>query len=300
MYSHTFWILFHVFIGSIILFDLFAHRVVKRKDTATYMLSFLWIALGLGFTGYLYSYDSSQNALAYLNGYLIEKTLSIDNIFAFYLIFKNLQLPIAYQRNVLILGIMGALLLRVIFITSGIIAIEHFHILLPIMGGILLWMSYQFWNYSDKNSAPLHRQTNWLHKKINIHPTIKGPGFFIWSQQKLFFTTSFLAFIYVETADILFAIDSIPAILAFTLDAKIVYLSNVFAILGLRSLYFLIANASQKFRSLHYGISFLLFFAGLKMIFKDIVTVPNILSLAMILLTLLGSIIFDLRKNTSK
>lgn len=296
----SFWIIFHIFIFCAILFDLFYSHKFKHSTLFPYILTGIWIILGLGFTGVLYFQDSPHDAFIYLNGYLIEKSLSIDNVFVFYMIFRKLNLPISYQHNVLFLGIMGALVFRALFIWAGVAAVEKFHYLIPIMGILLLVMSVKFW--LEKDEEPI--EGSWWQAKlkswVHLHPSIKGPQFFVKEKNKYFLTASGLALIYVETADLIFAIDSIPAIMAFTLNAKIIYLSNVFAIMGLRSLYFCIAQMSARFHTLHYGISVLLGFAGLKMLLKNILTIPNLLSFILIIGIIIGTVIAEIIYQKTK
>lgn len=282
-FTTQFWVIFHAFILGAILFDLLLSHRFENRPLFPVLLTTLWIVAGVGFAGVLYVYDTPQDAFIYLNGYLIEKSLSVDNVFVFYMVFRQLKLPLRFQHNVLFLGILGALVFRALFIWLGVSVIEKFSYLIPVMGIFLLIMAYKFWFAKEEESY----EESWWQQKIKswirLHPSIQGPKFIIKENKRLFLTASGLALIYVETADLIFALDSLPAIMAFTLDPKIIYLSNVFAIMGLRALYFCIAQMSQRFSTLHYGISALLGFAGVKMVLKDFVHLPSLVSFAIIL-----------------
>lgn len=299
-FTTTFWLVFHAFIVGAILFDLFLSHRFENRPLFPILLTVLWLVAGVGFTGILYVYDTPQDAFTYLNGYLIEKSLSVDNVFVFYMVFKQFKLPLRFQHNVLFLGILGALAFRALFIWLGVSVIERFHYLIPIMGVFLILMAYKFW--FAKEDEPL-KEAWWqtkLKSLFHVHPTNLGPRFLMRENKKLFLTASGLALIYVETADLIFALDSLPAIMAFTLDPKLIYLCNVFAIMGLRALYFCIAQMSQKFIMLHYGISALLGFAGVKMLVKDLVTVPSALSFGMIMAIIAITVIAELRLRSKQ
>jgi tellurite resistance protein TerC len=289
-----YWIFFNVFVLIILALDL---GVFHRKDHAiTFKESItwtvVWITLALIFNFIIYLWQGSEQALSFLTGYLIEKSLSIDNIFVILLIFQYFQVPDKYQHRVLFWGILGALVMRAAFIFLGIELLEHFHWLIYLFGAFLIYTGVKIAFEKEKKLEPDKNPIiNLVKKMIAVSSSYDGNKFFTIINNKKHVTPLFLSLIMIETTDLIFAVDSIPAILAITTDRFIVYTSNVFAILGLRSLYFAVAGLMQMFRYLHYGLSGILIFVGTKMILADVYKIPTVIALLIVLGIFLLSII---------
>lgn len=284
-----FWVLFNVFVLLMLALDLGVfHRkahVVSVKESLIW--TFVWIGLALGFNTLLYFWMGKQPALEFLTGYLIEKALSVDNIFVFLMIFTFFQVPQQYQHRVLFWGIIGALVMRAIFIFAGVALIERFHFTIYIFGAILIYTGIKMFQHTDVKIEPDKNPVIRFFKRIMpVTKDFQEDRFFARIDGKRAITPLFLVLILVETTDLIFAVDSIPAILAITRDPFIVYTSNVFAILGLRSLYFALSGISMKFWLLSYGLSIVLIFVGLKMMLVDVYKIPVGISLSVV-----GSII---------
>mgnify|MGYP003393385523 CR=1 FL=1 len=279
------WAGFNVFVLAMLALDLGVfHRkahVIRVKEALVW--SGVWIALALTFNALIYFTRGQEMALQFLTGYVIEKTLSIDNIFVFLLIFTCFRVPAIHQHKILFWGILGALIMRAIFIALGITLIEKFHWMIYVFGLVLVVTGIRIAMEKDKE---IHPENNPLLKLLRrfmpMTETYEDGKFFIRRAGKLMATPLFVTLIIVETTDVIFAVDSIPAILAISSDPFIVYTSNVFAILGLRSLYFAVSGAMEYFHHLHYGLAAILVFVGVKMIISDIYHIPIITSLAFI------------------
>lgn len=293
-----FWILFNVFVLMMLAIDL---GIFNRKS---HVISFreamswtvVWIILALVFNGILYYWRGPVQAMEFFTGYLVEKALSIDNIFVFIMIFSYFQVPPAYQHKVLFWGILGALVMRAIFIFAGVALIEQFHFTIYIFGALLIYTGYKMFGHKnvklDPDNNPLIRLVKrWMPVTSDLH----GDKFFVKLDGKRFATPLFLVLILVETTDLIFAVDSIPAILAITQDQFIVYTSNVFAILGLRSLYFALAGIAGRFWLLSYGLAVVLVFVGMKMLLIDLYKIPIQWSLAFIFIVVALSILLSLK-----
>jgi tellurite resistance protein TerC len=238
--------------------------------------------------------------LEFFTGYLVEKALSVDNIFVFIMIFTYFQVPSKYQHKVLFWGIIGALIMRVIFIFAGIALLERFHFTIYIFGAILIFTGIKMFNHSSTKIDPDKNPVLKFFKKfMPVTQTLHDDKFFIKIDGRQYATPLFLVLILIETTDLIFAVDSIPAILAITQDQFIVYTSNVFAILGLRSLYFALAGIIHRFWLLSYGLAIVLVFVGTKMILIDYYKIPIEWSLVFIATIITGSILLSLkfRKN---
>jgi tellurite resistance protein TerC len=282
-----FWIIFNVFVLTMLVLDLYVlnskSKVVKVKEALLW--SAFWIGLAVAFNLLVWHWKGKNAALEFMTGYLIEESLSVDNLFVFMLIFSFFKVPGEYQRKVLFWGIIGALVLRAAFILVGVELIHHFHVTVLILGLFLVFTGIKMVIGSDKEIDP---KKNPIIKIVNkIMPVTKnyhGDQFFVKIRKIWFATPLFIVVLVIETTDVIFAADSIPAILAITDDAFIVYTSNVFALLGLRSLYFALAGIMQLFHYLHYGLSAILVFIGSKMVVKYIWDVePDItISLAVV------------------
>lgn len=293
-----FWILFNLFVLLMLALDLGVfHRKtheVSLREALTW--TFVWIFLALVFNSVIFFWKGRQQALEFFTGYLVEKALSVDNIFVFVMIFTYFQIPAKYQHKVLFWGILGALIMRVIFIFAGVALIEKFHFTIYVFGALLIYTGYKMFGHSNSRIDPSKNPlVNFARKFIPVTPGLHGDKFFVKDQGKRFATPLFLVLLLIETTDLIFAVDSIPAILAITQDQFIVYTSNVFAILGLRSLYFALAGIIHRFWLLSYGLAVVLIFVGIKMMLVDVYKIPIELSLAFIALVITSSIILSFR-----
>jgi len=293
-----FWILFNAFVLIMLALDLGVfHRKsheVSVKEALTW--TFVWIFLALVFNLIIYFWRGQQQALEFFTGYLVEKALSVDNIFVFIMIFTYFQVPTKYQHKILFWGIIGALIMRVIFIFAGVALLEKFHFTIYIFGALLVFTGIKMFNHSNSKIEPDKNPVIKFFKKfIPVTQTLHEDKFFIRIDGKRFATPLFLVLILIETTDLIFAVDSIPAILAITQDQFIVYTSNVFAILGLRSLYFALSGIIHRFWLLSYGLAIVLVFVGIKMILIDFYKIPIEWSLLFIAITIASSIFLSLR-----
>lgn len=291
------WVGFNLFVLLMLALDLGVfHRkahVVTTKEALLW--SAAWIALALLFNLGLYFWQGSKVALEFLTGYLIEKSLSVDNIFVFIMIFAYFGVPALYQHKVLFWGILGALIMRAIFIASGVALIERFHWIIYIFGAFLILTGVKMAWQKDKEIHPEKNPVLRLFRRLMpVTDRYHGGAFFVKQAGRSFATPLFVVLLLVETTDLIFAVDSIPAILAITLDPFIVYTSNVFAILGLRSLYFALAGIMPLFHYLNYGLAAILAFVGSKMMLVDLYKIPIGISLAVVAVILLMSIIASL------
>lgn len=292
LFPLTFWVTFHGFLVAAICGDLWATKHLK-KSTVPWILSGMWITSALSFGGVLFVTHGTETAQTFINGYLIEKSLSIDNVFVFYLVFHKLAVPPAYQHRILFLGVVGALLFRALFIVAGVALVKKFMWLIPLMGIFLIYMAITFWK--NEESHETGRMLALIKSWFRIHPTIKGPHFTVKENRKRYLTVSGFALIYIEFSDMIFAFDSVPAIMAFTLEPELIYLCNVFAILGLRSLYFVIAEMSQRFKSVHASVSLLLAIAGIKMLISPFYHLPTFATMVLIFGVVVGCITLEIR-----
>lgn len=280
-----FWILFNAFVLLMLALDLGVfHRKsheVSLREALTW--TGVWIFLALVFNGILYYWKGQQQALEFFTGYLVEKALSVDNIFVFIMIFTYFQVPSKYQHKVLFWGIIGALIMRIIFIFAGAALIQKFHFTIYVFGALLIYTGYKMFFHNNTKIEPDKNPVIRFFKRfMPVTPGLQGDKFFVKMDGKRFATPLFLVLILIETTDLIFAVDSIPAILAITQDQFIVYTSNVFAILGLRSLYFALAGVVNRFWLLSYGLAVVLVFVGIKMLLVDVYKIPIELSLAVI------------------
>lgn len=292
-----FWVIFNVFVLGMLAIDL---GVFHRKDHAVSMKeatiwTIVWISLALLFNALIYFYAGPEPALQFLTGYLIEKSLSVDNIFVFVMLFAYFSVPVVYQHRVLFWGILGALVMRGLLIGVGAYLIAQFHWVIYIFGAFLIFtgirMAMQKDDHVDVEANPVVKL---LRRFIPVTQQYRGHSFFVREAGRLFATPLFVVLVVVETTDLIFALDSIPAIFAVTTDPFLVYTSNVFAILGLRSLYFLLAGVMTKFRFLKVGLSAILVFVGIKMLIAEYYHMPIVLSLGVIASILAISIVASL------
>jgi len=291
-----FWILFNLFaLGMLVLDLLVVHRrsrVVRSREALAW--SAMWIVLAAVFAGLLFFWQGRQAALEFATGYLLELSLSVDNLFIFLVIFRYFSVPEEHQRKVLFWGILGALVMRGIFILAGVGLIERFHWVLYLFGALLIYSGIRLGFSGEHQVDPAKNPAvRALRRLIPVTDDFQGGHFFVrrWKGNPGLYATPLLVVLAViETTDVLFAVDSIPAVLAVTLNAFIVYTANVFAILGLRSLYFAVSRLMKVFRFLHTGLALLLILVGLKMITANYLVVPTYLTLSVVALVLLLSI----------
>ena len=287
------WVGFNLFVLVMLALDLGVfHRKaheVKFREAITW--SAIWIMLALIFNAGIWYYFGEVKAIEFLTGYIVEKSLSVDNIFVFVLIFSSFQVPAIYQHRVLFWGVLGALIMRIIFILAGVTLITKFHWIIYVFGVFLILTGIKI--ARDKGTkinivnSPFLK---FIRKFIPITSEYFQSKFLVRLDNKWHATPLLLVLILVETTDLIFAVDSIPAILAITSDPFIVYTSNVFAILGLRSLYFALAGSLKYFTYLHYGLALILVFVGIKMLISDFYKLNPFLSLGIIGVILAGSI----------
>ncbi|MFP4552261.1 MAG: TerC family protein [Actinomycetota bacterium] len=249
--------------------------------------SAVWISIGLAFTGVMYWWQGGQASGEYLAGYLIEKSLSVDNVFVWAVIFNYFAVPRKYQFRVLFWGIFGALVLRALFIFAGVALLERFDWVLYVFGAFLLFTAWRIYKHEE---AEVHPEDNpvlkLVQKMIPSTPELDGQKLFTRKHGRLLATPLFAVLILVETTDVVFAVDSIPAILAVSREEFIVFASNAFAILGLRALYFLLAGMQGRFRYLNAGLGVILAFVGVKMLFAEQYHMPTWISLTVIAIVL--------------
>jgi tellurite resistance protein TerC len=268
-------------------------HVVSLKEAAIW--SVVWVGFAAGFAGIVYYYAGPQVALQFTTGYVIEKALAVDNIFVFVVIFSAFAIPPMYQHRVLFWGILGALMMRAIFIMVGGAFLERFHWGIYVFGALLAITGLKLLVQGDQ---PIYPEKNPLVRAVaKIFPVtskLEGDKFFVKRDGIRFATPLLLALVAVEVADLIFAVDSIPAIFAVTSDPFIVFTSNIFAIMGLRSMYFLLGGVINKFVYLKTGLSLVLIFVGLKMLTTSLYKIPVAVSLGVIALILLGSIVVSI------
>jgi len=279
------WILFNIFVLGMLALDLGVfHRKaheVKFKEAITW--SVIWILLALVFNFLVYLWHGTQSALEFLTGYLIEKSLSVDNIFVFLLIFEYFGVKSMYQHKVLFWGILGAIIMRAFFIFAGITLIKIFHPIIYLFGALLIFTGIKMAFQKEKEIHPEKNPVIKLFRRFfKITPDYVDGKFFVKQGRNLIATPLLVVLLVVESTDVMFAMDSIPAIIAITRDPFIVYTSNIFAILGLRALYFAIAGFVKLFRYFRYGLSIVLVFIGIKMLISDIYKIPTLVSLIVV------------------
>ncbi len=291
-----FWILFNLFALGMLVLDLrvFHHagRTVRPREALE--RSALWVGLAGAFAVLLFFWQGHQAALEFVAGYVLELSLSVDNLFVFLVIFRYFAVPEEQQHGVLFWGIVGALVLRGAFILAGVGLIEHFHRVLYVFGVMLMVSGIKFMRADHQVDPKKNPLVKVLRRWLPMTDSYQGGKFLVrgWrGNPGLFATPLLLVLAIIETTDVLFAVDSIPAVLAITLNAFIVYTSNVFAIMGLRSMYFAVAELMKIFRHLHYGLAGVLILVGLKMLTADRYPVPTLTTLGVVLAVLLVSVV---------
>lgn len=287
------WIIFGTIVFAMLVIDLgVAHRKTHEvKVREALIWSAIWIVLSLIFNIGVYYTRGADDALKFLTGYLLEKSLSVDNLFVFLLIFKYFHVAPAYQHKILFWGILGAVFMRAIFIAAGVTLIHRFHAIIYFFGAFLIFTGIKLALDKDKKIDPSKNIILRLfYRFMPVAKQNEEGKFFVRHAGKLTATPIFIVLIVVETTDVVFAIDSIPAILGVTTDPFIIYTSNIFAILGLRALYFALAGIMKMFHHLHHGLAAILIFIGLKMLASDFIHVPVELSLTIIALIFVASV----------
>jgi tellurite resistance protein TerC len=279
-----FWIGFNAFVVLMLVLDLTVfHRsahTIKFKEAIAW--SIFWISLAAIFAVIVYYWRGKETALDFTTGYLIEESLSVDNLFVFLLIFKFFKVPGDYQHKVLFWGIIGALVMRFVFIIAGVALINRFHWIIYIFGAFLVFTGVNLFKQHGSDVKPENNPVlRGFRKLMPVTKDYVGGRFFV-RKPGLYATPLFLVLIVIETTDVVFAADSIPAILAITQDPFIVYTSNVFAILGLRSLYFALAGMMELFHYLHYGLAVILTFIGVKMLISHFYHLPTTMALGVV------------------
>lgn len=275
-----FWVLFNIFAMGMLLLDLRIHR---RGRVFRFREALIWsgayVALAAGFALVLYFWQGQQVALEFVTGYVVEVSLSVDNLFVFFVIFQYFTVPEEQQHRVLFWGVIGALILRGIFIGAGVSLISRFHWVLYIFGVLLIFSGIRLAVTGDHKVDPAANPlVKALRYFVPVTDDYRDGKFFIRNLQensRLYATPLFVVLLVIETTDVLFAVDSIPAVLAITLNAFIVYTANVFAILGLRSMYFAISRLMKLFRFLHYGLAVMLVLVGMKMLTAEYYRIPT-------------------------
>lgn len=282
------------------------HRVTLRESAAW---SFVWVFVSLLFAAGLWWYldifvgreIANDKVLEFITGYLIEKSLAVDNVFVWLMMFSFFSIPLELQKRVLIYGVLGAILMRSIMIFAGAWLIVKFHWVLYLFGAFLLLTGIKMWWFADeKMDMANNRMLSWLRNHMRVVDELHGERFFITrevSGRRISFATPlFLTLVLVEISDLIFAVDSIPAIFAITTDPFIVLTSNIFAILGLRSMYFLLADMADRFSLLKYGLAAVLVFIGIKMLLIDLYKIPVGFSLAVVATFIGISILLSIKR----
>jgi tellurite resistance protein TerC len=294
------WVLFLAGVAGLLLVDLFvlhrhAHEISTREAAVT---SVAWIALGLAFSLVVWAYLGGTAASQYLTGYVIEKSLSVDNVFVWAVIFSYFGVPRQYQHRVLFWGIFGALALRGVFIFAGIALLEAFHWVLYIFGGFLVITAIRVARHQE---AEVHPERNpvlrLIRRLLPMTSEYHGQSLFTRADGGLRATPLFAVLILIEATDVVFAVDSVPAILAISRDQFVVFSSNAMAILGLRALYFLLSSASEQLVHLNIGLGVILGFVGVKMLISEWVHIPTLLSLGFIGVALTVTVLASLRTS---
>lgn len=307
------WAGFTVIVLIMLAIDLFVvgggkqHRVSMR-EAATW--SAIWVGVALLFAAALWWHldgtmgraAANETTLEFITGYLIEKSLAVDNVFVWLMLFSFFAIPLELQKRVLIYGVIGAIVMRTVMIFAGVWLIAKFHWLLYVFGAFLVITGVKMWMFAEqKPDLAKNPVVKWIRGHMNVTNELHGERFFVMRQESgkwvRYVTPLFIVLVLVEITDLIFAVDSIPAIFAITTDPFIVLTSNVFAILGLRAMYFLLADMADRFSLLKYGLALVLVFVGTKMMLIDIFKVPVLVSLAIVATIIAVSVVLSLRKS---
>ena len=257
-----------------------AHEVSLREAA---IWSAVWVLLSLLFNGFLFLWQGTEAGLDFLTAYLIEKSLSVDNIFVFVVFFSTFRVPARYQHGVLFWGVLGAIVMRGLLILAGTTLLSLFHWLLYVFGAFLILTGIRLaWRRERRAHPEKNPLVRLARRYLPVSDDVEGPRFFVRKEGRLFVTPLLLVLLVVESADLLFALDSIPAVFAVTLDPFLVYTSNICAILGLRALYFLLADLVERFHYLKFGLAVILVLVGVKLVLADLYPIPIGVSLGVI------------------
>ena len=310
------WVGFLAIVLVMLAIDLFLvgggkQHKVGFKEAATW--SGIWVGISLIFAGALWWYldaavgreVANAKSLEFVTGYLIEKSLAVDNVFVWLMLFSFFAIPLELQKRVLIFGVLGAIVMRTIMIFAGVWLIAKFHWILYVFGAFLLITGIKMWWFAEtKPDLANNPMINWIKGHMKMTNTLEGERFFVFREEAgkivRFATPLFLVLILVEISDLIFAVDSIPAIFAITTDPFIVLTSNVFAILGLRAMYFLLADMADRFSLLKYGLALVLIFIGAKMMLIDLYKIPVLVSLGVVAAIIATSVVLSLRRDAGK
>jgi tellurite resistance protein TerC len=298
--SPLLWSGFLAFIFVMLALDLGVfHRkshVIEFKEALSWSVA--WVAMALAFNWWVWAAFGPQKGLEFLTGYLIEKSLSVDNVFVFAVLFSSFAVPAQYQHRVLFWGVFGALVMRAIFIFAGAALISAFHWVIYVFGGILVVTGIKLLRRQDEQVHPERNPLFRLFKRMMpAVPDYHGQAFTIVRQGRRYATPLLLVLVAIEITDLVFAVDSIPAIFAVTRDPFIVFTSNIFAILGLRALYFLLAGAIRRLAYLHVGLALVLVFVGIKMVIVDLYKIPTPISLGVVTLLIAFGVVLSMVKT---
>ena len=296
--AHTlaFWIGFNLFVLAMLGLDLGLHRrwpVMSFRSAIAWTI--FWVLLAAGFAGLVFVWHGRQAIFQFVTGYVVEESLSVDNLFVFLMLFRYFRVPRGCQHKVLLWGVLGALVLRLAFILAGVSLLRRFEFFIYIFGALLIYSGVSLMRESEPNVDPERNLVlRTFRRFFPVTTDFEGRDFFIQRGGRWLATPLFLTLIVVETTDLIFALDSIPAILAISRDAFIVYTSNVFAVLGLRSLYFALEHFFKLFRFLNWGLAAVLTLIGLKMLFSHFYEPPLGIMLGVVVLILTASIVASL------
>lgn len=297
------WILFNLIVVFFLMLDLGvfhkSNKVITVKESLVW--SAIWIVVALIFNAVLFFWRGSGPALEFFTVYLIERSLSVDNIFVFILVFAYFNIKAEYQYRVLFWGIIGALIMRALFIVVGVALIAKFHWIIYIFGALLVYIGIKLWFSDNKEIHPEQNIVLRVFRKFfHVSADHEGGHFLVRKDGKRVATVLFLVLLVIETTDVVFALDSIPAALAISRDSFIIYSANVFAILGLRALYFALAGCMQMFKYLQYGLSVILTFVGAKMLIADLYHIPIGLSLGFIAFVLVVAVVVSVKRGVKE
>lgn len=297
-----FWVIFTVFVGAALTLDMkvFMRKahVIELKEAL--LLCAFWISLALGFGVLVYKWLGTGKSIEYITAYIVEWSLSVDNLFVFLIIFTYFNVPREYQRRVLLWGILGAIFFRATFIFAGVTLIKKFHFIIYIFGLFLIYTGIKLILRKEEEVSPEKNPVLRLAKRyLPVYDSYDREKFFTRKSKQLLATPLFIVLLAIETTDIMFAFDSIPAAFGITLDPFVIYTSNIFAILGLRALFFAVAGLFYLFHYLKYGLSLVLVFIGIKMVLSDIYRIPTFIALLLVVTILSISVIASIiRRRT--
>jgi tellurite resistance protein TerC len=310
------WAAFAAVVLVMLAIDLFVvgggkQHKVSFKEAATWSL--VWVGVSLAFAGALWWYLdgamgrdlANEKTLEFVTGYLIEKSLAVDNVFVWLMLFGFFAVPLELQKRVLVYGVLGAIVMRTVMIFAGVWLIAKFHWILYVFGAFLLITGIKMWWFADEKPDLANNPViRWLRGHMKVTDELHGERFFVMKDEAgkwvRYATPLFLVLVLVEVSDLIFAVDSIPAIFAITTDPFIVLTSNVFAILGLRAMYFLLADMADRFSLLKYGLALVLIFIGAKMMLIDIFKIPVLVSLGVVAVIIFTSVVLSLRRTAAK